>query len=158
MIESFLRVTFPSAATGTSASDPAASGPAARHCVQVVRELAASGHPLAAHRARALCETALLRLVLSHGIHGQVTYKAKSGFATIAFERGTVESATSSVVTVEAADGTTWAWDIVTKTIVRQAGHTVPEDTLAKGDEVLVVGQVVSGVYDARLIRIRPAS
>lgn len=147
-----------SAATSASAPNPSATGQAARHCAEVARELAASGHPVAAQRARALCETALLRLILARGIHGQVTYTARSGFATLAFERGIVESATSSAVTVQAADGTSWTWDVVPGTVVRQAGHIVPEGTLANGDNVLVVGQVVSGVYDARLIRIRTAS
>ena len=148
-----------SAATGASAaSADSAANPAASHCAQVVRQLADSGHPLAARRARVVCKAALLRLILSRGIHGQVTYRAETGFATIAFERGIVASASPSAVTVQAADGTVWIWDVVGNTVVRQAGQTVPEDTLAKGDQVLVVGQVVSGVYDARLIRIRAAS
>jgi hypothetical protein len=146
------------ATSAATTSDSSASGQAARHCAAAAKKLAASGHPVAARRARALCKAERLRFVLTHGVHGQVTYKDKSGFATVAFERGTVESVSSSAVTVEAADGTTWTWDIVAKTVVRQSGHTVAEHTLAQGDKVLVAGQVVSGAYDARLIRIRAAS
>jgi hypothetical protein len=152
-----------SAATGSdtgnsTSSTTSASGTAARPCVQIAKELRSTGHPVAARRARALCRARVLRLILARGVHGEVTYKAKAGFATVAFERGTVESASSSAVTVQAADGTTWTWDVVSNTVVRQSGQVVAENTLAQGDKVLVVGKVVSGAYDARLIRIRSAS
>ena len=111
-----------SAATGAAGSSPSVTGPDAGQCAQIANALAATGHPVAALRARARCETAVLRLVLARGVHGQVTYQANGGFATIAFERGVVELATSSAVTVQAADGTTWTWDVVSNTVVRQAG------------------------------------
>ncbi|HXW47337.1 MAG TPA: hypothetical protein VEL03_21260 [Streptosporangiaceae bacterium] len=145
--------------TGTSASSTTmASATAARPCVQIANELRATGHPVAARRVRAICRARALGFILARGIHGEVTYKAKSGFATVAFERGTVESASPSAVTVQAADGTTWTWDIVGNTVVRESGHKVAEDTLAQGDTVLVVGKIVDGAYDARLIRIRATS
>jgi hypothetical protein len=149
-----------SAATGSNPGPAAAaaSGPRARECVRIALALSASGHPVAARRVLALCEVPLLRLAAIGGIHGEVTFHGKSGFRTLAFERGTVESVTSSAVTVQAADGTTWTWDFQPNTIVREAGHKVPENTLADGDQVFAGGQVVNGVYDARLIRIRKAA
>jgi hypothetical protein len=40
---------------------------------------------------------------------------------------------------------------------VREAGSVVTRDKLSTGEQVLVGGQVVSGVNDARLIRIQKA-
>jgi len=61
------------------------------------------------------------------------------------------------VITVMAKDGTTWTWDLTASTAVRAAGRKVPQDKLATGDQVFIGGPVVSGVKDARLIRIAPA-
>jgi hypothetical protein len=141
-----------------SAAHSAANGPMARRCARVALALSASGHPVAARRVLALCEIPLLRLAAIGGIHGEVTFHGKNGFKTLAFERGIVKSVSSSAVTVQAADGTTWTWDFVPSTIVREAGHKVPESTLADGDKVFAGGQVVNGAYDARLIRIRKAA
>jgi hypothetical protein len=71
------------------------------------------------------------------------------------FERGTVQSDTGSVITVTAADGTTWTWDITSSTVVRQNGSTASVGT---GDQVFVAGALVSGANDARLIRISSTS
>jgi hypothetical protein len=146
-----------SAATGGASTAASAAAQQAGHrCARLVAALEESGQPAAARRLHALCDSPLLRLAAA-GIHGEVTYKAKGGFRTLAFERGTVESAGPSAVTVQAADGTTWTWDIVPSTVVRQDGKKVAAGTLAKGDQVLVAGPVVAGVNDARLIRIRTA-
>jgi hypothetical protein len=123
-----------------------------------VAGLRASGHPAAAIRLRALCTEPLLRLALVGGEHGQVTFKGKtSSPKTIAFERGTVESATGSAVTVKAPDGTTWTWGLTASTTVRAAGRDTAQAKLAAGDRVFVGGPVVSGARDARLIRIGAA-
>jgi len=46
----------------------------------------------------------LRRLLRSGAEHGQITFKTKKGTRTVAFERGLVQSATSSSVVVKAAD------------------------------------------------------
>jgi hypothetical protein len=84
-----------------------------------------------------------------------VTFNSKSGPVTAVFERGTVESDTGSVITVTAKDGTTWTWDLVTNTVVRQDGQTA---TVATGDQVFVAGTQASGVNSARLVRISSTS
>jgi Domain of unknown function (DUF5666) len=151
-----------SASTGASASAGsslagASSAVAAGKCAKIGAKLRVSGHPAAAMRLRALCTDPLLRLALIGGEYGQVTFKGKTTPKTIAFERGTVESVTSSAVTVRAHDGTTWTWDLTGSTAIHAAGHASAQAKLAAGDRVFVGGPVVSGARDARLIRIGAA-
>jgi hypothetical protein len=141
----------PSASTSTSTG----TGTATSRCTKLVEELVLGNHPKLATELHALCTHPLLRLALVGGEHGTVTFNSKSGPVTAVFERGTVESDTGSVITVTAQDGTTWTWDLVTNTIVRQNGQTA---TVAMGDQVFVVGTQASGVNNARLIRIRSSS
>jgi hypothetical protein len=141
----------PSASTSTSAGTSTGTS----RCTKLVEELVLSNHPKLATELHALCTQPLLRLALVGGEHGTVTFNSKSGPVTAVFERGTVESDTGSVITVTALDGTTWTWDLVTNTVVRQDGQTA---TVATGDQVFVAGTQVSGVNNARLIRIRSAS
>ncbi len=150
-----------SAATTSNpgATSPGATSPGAAsgQCQRLAEKALSSGHPLVARRLHLLCANPLVRLVLGGGIHGQVTFQAKTGTRTIAFERGIVQSVAGSVVTVEAPDGTRWTWDIVSNTQIRQSGQQVAQSKLAVGDQVLVAGQVVAGTNDAKLIRISPA-
>src|SRR5262245_60507402 len=71
-------------------------------------------------RAWARCARRLHRLRLLGGIHGQVTFKAKTGFRTFAFERGSVQSVSGSTLMVRAADGTTWTWHLVKGSVIRE--------------------------------------
>jgi hypothetical protein len=83
-----------------------------------------------------------------------VTVKGKTNPKIIAFERGTVESVISSAITVKAADGTAWTWDLTASTAIHSAGRDTAQAKLATGDRVFVGGPVVRGARDARLIRI----
>ncbi len=139
-----------SASAGTGSS-----GSTVSRCTRLAEELIEGNHVKLAERLHALCTHPLLRLALVGGEHGTVTFKGKSGPRTAAFERGTVESDSGSVITVTAADGTTWTWDISSSTVIRQNGSKA---TVASGDQVFVAGTVVSGANDAQLIRIRSAS
>jgi hypothetical protein len=148
------------ASTGSAANAAtaaAAASPLAGRCAKLALQLRSHGHPLAAIRLRAFCTNPLLRLALVGGAHGEVTFQTKAGPKSIAVERGTIQSVTGSGITVLASDGTTWTWDFTTATVVREAGQAVARDKLTTGESVLVGGQVVSGVHDARLIRIRTA-
>ena len=58
------------------------------------------------------CRSRLVRLRALGGMHGQFTFKTKSGPRTIAFARGVLESVTAGQVVVKSADGTTWTWDL----------------------------------------------
>ena len=86
---------------------------------------------------------------------GQFTYHNKTGFHTLAFQRGTIQSVNSADVVVKAPDGTTWTWLIVGGTVVRQNGAKTTTTALAAGQAVFAGGPVVSGSKDARLIVIQ---
>ena len=99
---------------------------------------------------------ALARLRALGGVDGEFTFHNSTGYHTVAFERGTIESVGSDVV-VRAPDGTTWTWLIVGNTVVRQNGGKTTTSALAAGQTVFVGGPVVNGSKDARLIVIRPS-
>jgi hypothetical protein len=99
---------------------------------------------------------ALRRLRQIGGYYGSLTFHAKTGVRTLAFERGTIEAVSQSDMVVRAPDGTTMTWQIVSDTVVRQKGAKAATSALADGQLVFVGGPVVSGARDARLIAIRP--
>ena len=143
---------------GTAATTAQTNSAAAGRCAKIESALQSAGQKTAAARVKAICRRPLLRLALVRGEYGQVTFKAKTGTKTIAFERGTVQAVSASVLTVRAADGTTWSWDLTSATKVRSDHKQAAGSALTTGDSVLVGGPVVSGAKDARIIRIRPAS
>lgn len=96
-----------------------------------------------------------LRLALTLSAHGQLTFMTRSGSRTIAFERGTIQATSGTSVVVKAADGTTWTWDLVGRTVVVRAWQRAHAGPLATGQLVFVAGPVVNGADDARLIVIR---
>ena len=100
----------------------------------------------------------MVRLRALGGMHGQFTFKTKSGTRTIAFARGVVEATLTGQLVVMSADSTTWTWNLVGNTVVRERGKVVARTALADGHQVFVGGPIVSGANDARLIVIRPAS
>jgi len=100
---------------------------------------------------------ALGRLRLLGGVDGTFTFRNKTGFHTLSFERGTIQSVTGSDVVIKAADGTTWTWLIVSDTVVRKNGSKTTTSALSAGETVFAAGPVVSGSRDARLIVIRAA-
>ena len=104
------------------------------------------------------CRNRLLRLRVLGGLHGQFTFRTKSGTRTLAFARGVLESVSAGQVIVKSADGTTWAWNLVSSTVVREQGKKVARTALADGEQVFAGGPVVSDASDARLIVIRPAA
>jgi hypothetical protein len=100
---------------------------------------------------------ALARLRALGGVHGEFTFYNKTGFHTLAFERGTIQLLNGPDVVVRAPDGTVWTWLIVSNTVVRENGSKTTTNALATGDLVFAGGPVVNGARDARLIVIRPS-
>jgi hypothetical protein len=88
------------------------------------------------------------------GMYGSFTLRTKSGDETLAFERGTIESISSSNIVVRAADGTTMTWLLVSDTVVRDHGKSSTSE-LSDGQLVFVGGPESSGARDARLIAVR---
>jgi hypothetical protein len=99
---------------------------------------------------------ALGRLRHFGGVDGTATFHNKTGFHTLSFERGIIQSVSGSDVVIKAADGTTWTWHVVSDTVVRKNGAKTTTSALSAGETVFAGGPVVSGARDARLIIIRP--
>ena len=91
---------------------------------------------------------------------GQFSFRAADGTVrTLAYVRGVIESVNNGTsIVVQAADGSSWAWQLVSTTVVRDASGKISESSLAVGQPVWVGGPVVGGVKDARLIFVRPPS
>jgi hypothetical protein len=100
---------------------------------------------------------ALARLRVLGGVDGEFTFHNTTGFHTLAFERGVIQSVSGNDVVVKAPDGTTWTWLIVSDTVVRQNGNKTTTSALAANQIVFAGGPVVNGAKDIRLIVIRPA-
>jgi len=166
----------PDAAVTTSGGGPPAAGtgaaataPAVRRCAQLTRTARAArltGHPRlsgAARAATARCRfirRRIVRFFLLRGIDGQFSFRTKAGTVrTIAYVRGVIQSVNNGTsIVVQAADGSSWAWQLVSTTVVRDATGKISESSLAVGEQVWVGGPVTGGVKDARLIFVRPPS
>jgi hypothetical protein len=101
---------------------------------------------------------ALGRLRRLGGVDGTVTFHNKTGFHTLSFQRGTIQSVSGSDVVIKSPDGTTWTWLIVSDTVVRKNGAKTTTSALSAGETAFAGGPVVSGARDARLIVIRSAA
>jgi hypothetical protein len=151
-----------SAALAAAQTSPAAAGIAAR-CRRGVGRLRAAGRPAAAAVVRRLCARGLRRLhrlgrrLALTGIHGQFTFETANGPRTIAFDRGTVLSASATSLIVRAKDGTTQSWVLGSETVLRQDGRRVQASALAAGQLVFAGGAVTAGTDNARLVVIAPS-
>jgi hypothetical protein len=101
---------------------------------------------------------ALARLRALGGVDGEVTFHNKTGYHTLAFERGTITSLSGNDVVVRAPNGDTYTWLIVSDTVVRHDGAKTTTGALATGQTVFAGGPVVNGAKDARVIVIRSAT
>ncbi|MGH3194989.1 MAG: hypothetical protein ACRDNT_03445 [Streptosporangiaceae bacterium] len=143
----------------SAASSTASSARAAELNTELNTELsAAAGNSATATFPGPRVRRALARLRLLGGVHGEFTLHNKTGFHTVAFERGAIQSASGSDVVIKAPDGTTWTWLIVSDTVVRENGAKTTTSALSAGETVFAGGPEASGAKDARLIVIRPAS
>jgi hypothetical protein len=139
---------------------------ACRRAVAALRAARRTGRPALIRAARAAViahchglRRRLFRFVLLRGVDGQFTFRTRQGtLRTLAFERGVIQSVSGSAIVVRAADGTTWTWDLVSNTVVREHGQKTSTSALTSGEPVWVGGPVISGTKDARLIVIRPPS
>jgi hypothetical protein len=147
------------AVTQVASGSPAATQAAAQAGFQAGTSASLTGQ--AATLSSALSGTGagrIARLRRLAGMYGQYTYETKTGSRTLAFERGTITSVGRGDVVVRAANGTTWTWELISTSVVRESGKKVAESTLAAGETVFAGGPVTSGARDARLIVIRQAA
>ena len=151
-----------SAALAAPQTPPAGARIAAR-CRRGVGRLRAAGRPAAADAVRRLCARGLRRLhrlgrrLALTGIDGQFTFETANGPRTIAFDRGTVQSASATSLVVRAKDGTTRTWVLGSQTVLRQDGSRVQASALAAGQLVFAGGEVTAGTDNARLVVIAPS-
>jgi hypothetical protein len=141
-----------SSPTSDSTLSSASAGSASPACLSRAAKLRAEGHTVAARIVLRFCRHRLLRLRLLGGEHGEVTFNSKTGPRTLAFERGVIQSVSSSGVVVQAKDGTTWTWTLQGNTVIRHDGQRVTDASLSDGERVFAAGPVVGSSYDARLI------
>ena len=151
-----------SAPDGTQAG-AAASGTACAKARGVARAAGRKGLPrlerriaLGAARCR-LARRRVLEFFLLRGVDGQFTIATKQGIKTLAYTRGVIQSVdTGKSVVVQATDGTTWTWNLVATTVVRDQQGKVSQSGLVAGTPVWVGGPVIQNAKDARLIVLRP--
>jgi hypothetical protein len=154
----------PAAGTGAAVTTPAV-----RRCAQLARTARAArltGHPRlsgAARAATARCRfirRRIVRFFLLRGVDGQFSFRAADGTVrTLAYVRGVIQSVNNGTsIVVQAADGSSWTWQLVSTTVVRDGTGKISESSLAVGEQVWVGGPVAGGVKDARLIFARPPS
>jgi hypothetical protein len=141
-------ITWAVVSGGGAPASSAASASSARAAALNTALTDAAGN----HRVR----WALGRLRHLGGVDGTATFHNKTGFHTISFQRGTIQSVSGGDVAVKSADGTTWTWHIVSDTVVRHNGSKTTASALSAGETVFAGGPVMSGTRDARLIVIRP--
>jgi hypothetical protein len=148
---------------GSQPGAAAAKGPLCARARRVARVAGREGLPRLARRIAAgadRCRIARHRVFaffLLRGVDGLFTIQTKQGTKTLAYQRGVIQSvdAGKSLV-VKASDGTTWTWDLVAVTVVRDKQGKVSQSNLTTGTPVWVGGPVVGGAKDARLIVLRP--
>jgi hypothetical protein len=144
-------------AAGAAATTSAAGAPTSGQAAVLNSALSTAGSTSAKVPA-ARIRWALGRLRRLGGVDGEFTFHNKTGFHTLAFERGTIQSASGGNIVVKASDGTVWTWEIVSDTVVRQGGKKTTTSALSPGETVFAGGPIVSGAKDARLIVIRKAA
>jgi hypothetical protein len=122
-----------------------------------------SGMPgLARHAAigAARCRLARRRVLayfMLRGVDGQFSVQTPAGERALAFERGVIHSVTAGKsLTVKASDGTSWTWDLIPVTVIRDLQGTGGQSALTVGTPVWVGGPVISGAKEAKLIVVRP--
>jgi len=148
---------------GSRPGAAAANGPLCARARKVARAAGREGLPRLAHRIAIgadRCWHARRRVFaffLFRGVDGQFTIQTKHGTKTLAYERGVIQSVSAGKsLVVKASDGTTWTWDLVSTTVIRDKQGKVAQNTLTTGTPVWVGGPVVDGAKDARLIVLRP--
>ena len=147
-------ITLAAVSGGGNAAAGPASGAQASQLNSALSAAASTSPTVTPARVR----WALGRLRRLGGVTGTVTFHNQTGFHTLSFERGTIQSVSGSDVVIKAPDGTTWTWLIVSNTVVRKSGGKTTASALSAGDTVFAGGPVASGARDARLIVIRPAN
>jgi hypothetical protein len=120
----------------TSPSSPTSASPGAP-------ALAGHGAKSGVHAKRALLKRAL---------HGEVTVGGEKGTRVIDFQRGSVQSVSSTAITLKSTDGFTATYVVTADTNVRKNGAAATIGAIEKGDTVRVVALKSGSTDTARLV------
>ena len=140
-------------ATATTASQSAAAP------TSVFTAATTATTPSATTPARRPTRRALVNALARRSFSGDLTFRTKTGFRTIRYERGTVTAVGTSSLTVQTPDGISTTFAVTDKTHVRQAGHAIQLSQLSAGDRALVLATGTSGSggpFTAYLVRSAP--
>lgn len=91
------------------------------------------------------------RPLLKRALHGEVTVGGQQT-RVLAFQRGTVQKASTSAITVTSRDGFTGTYVVTADTRIRQHGAPGSITDIAAGDTVRVVGVKDGGTVTATTI------
>ena len=143
----------PGSATATTASQ-AAAGPAS-----VFTAATTPTAPAATTPARRPTLRVLVNVLARRTFSGDLTFRVKTGFRTIRYERGTVTAVGTSSLTVQTPDGISTTFAVTSTTHIRQAGHAIALSQLSAGDRALVLATGTNGSggpFTAYLVRSAP--
>jgi hypothetical protein len=91
---------------------------------------------------------------MAHALHGEVTLAGKK-HQVIAFQRGTVEQASSKSMTVKSNDGFVETYLLSNATKVREDRHDATVSDIDSSDRVLVVATKEDSTLNARRVIVR---
>ncbi|BCJ38995.1 hypothetical protein Athai_64980 [Actinocatenispora thailandica] len=94
----------------------------------------------------------LRRYLRRHTLHGTVTVQTKKGPQTVAVQRGTVVSVTSTELTVKSSDGFTETWRLTGDTRVRAHRERADASAVKANEQVGVAGKEQGKTDTARLV------
>src|SRR2546429_8210758 len=118
-------ITLAAVSGGGAPASGASSATSARAAALNTALSDAAGNPAV---SPARVRWALGRLRHLGGVDGTATFHNKTGFHTLSFERGSIQSVNGSDVAIKAADGTTGAWHVGREPAVRKNRAEPPAD------------------------------
>ena len=102
---------------------------------------------------------ALVNVLLRRSFSGDVTFRTKTGFETLHYERGTVTAVGASSLTVQTPDGVSTTFTVTSSTHIRYGGAAAQLSQLISGDRAVVFGASTTGAagpFTASLVRAAP--
>ena len=143
--------------TAGSAAATTASRPAGSTSVFTAATTATT--PAVATPARRPTLRALVNVLVRRSFSGDVTFRTKTGFETLHYERGTVTAVGASSLTVQTPDGVSTTFAVTSSTHIRYGGAAAQLSQLISGDRAVVFGTSTTGAagpFTASMVRAAP--
>jgi hypothetical protein len=142
------------AGSATAMTTSQAAGPAS-----VFTAATTTTTPAATTPARRPTLRALVNVLVRRSFSGDVTFRTKTGFETLHYERGTVTAVGTSSLTVQTPDGVSTTFAVTSSTHIRYGGAAAQLSQLISGDRAVVFGASTTGSggpFTASLVRAAP--